>query len=547
MKTINTRLNLGNDSRKGIHASSPIRKEGFSSLRNALCVAVCVGSMACAKPPSPHSTAGLRSLLQPWNGMVTYAGVDSGRRLLYLGNSLIERRFHLDGDGSAPPTIHYYRKPSGQDYISVPCDEFKFRIGKITFDANTEALKYKSHKIGQGVSKSKRLAIELEYVEGSGEPICSVKLHYEVYPNLPLIRKWITFENLTDSAFFVEDIIIESLSLRADSKVQPGTVENRPEYSVDLQPFIVVRGTEDDGGIIAGNEAPGILKYYNFPPGDTGIEIGLRPTSAINGFEIRVPPNTVMSTPKIWTMLFEGDYATASEVLKNVVGKQLVSTNQAISHDSAITWTKIPSDGNVPAGDSIVVDYDWNGDNLSALKRLAEQVHEEGKRFGVRLLISEVDVRFLNRSAWRLSPIAGFGSLTAGNDINQNSGVIDVHPSSRTNGERAVYCVLSDYGNHLSHAVHTLLEVTEARLLVFDGAIIGRPDDVLKGCGVLGHEHFSRKESIWLIYQWLFDFADHLRQQFPNLKLGITSTAYGVEAPDMAVYNHFDLFFPNPD
>ena len=103
------------------------------------------------------------------------------------------------------------------------------------------------------------------------------------------------------------------------------------------------------------------------------------------------------------------------------------------------------------------------------------------------------------------------------------------------------------FKRYLSGAVHALLEETEAHLLVFDGAIIGMPDDVVKGCGVLGHEHFSRKESIRLIYQWMFNFSNHLRQQFPNLKLGITSAAYGVEAPDLAVYNHFDLFFPERD
>ena len=479
--------------------------------------------------------------------MVTYAGVDSGRGLLYLGNSLIERRLHLDGNGSAPQTSHYYHKPSGQDYISVPCDEFKFRIGEIAFTANTEALKYKSHEIRQGVSKSKRLTVELEFVEGSGEPIGPVKIHYEVYPNLPLIRKWITFENLTDSAFFVEDIIIESLSFRADSKVQPRVVGNRPELSVDLQPFIVVHGTESNGGVIVGNEAPGILKYYNLPPGDIGIEVGLRPTSVINGFEIRVPPNAVISTPKIWTMLFEDDYSTASEALKRVVGQRLVSSEEAVSQAPPITWTKIPSDGKMPTGDFIVVDYDWNGDNLSTLQRLAEQARKEGKKFGIRLPIAEVDVRFLNRNSWRLLPITSVGSLDTENKTIQDSGVIDVDSSSTPNEERAVYCVLSGYGNYLSRAVHALLAETEAHLLVFDGAIIGMPDDVVKGCGVLGHEHFSRKESIGLIYQWVFDFADYLRQQFPHLKLGITSTAYGVEAPDMAVYSHFDLFFPKPD
>ena len=251
-----------------------------------------------------------------------------------------------------------------------------------------------------------------------------------MYPNLPLIRKWITFENLTDSAFFVEDIIIESLSFRADSKVQPGNVGNRPELSVDLQPFIVVHGTEDNGGVIVGNEAPGILKYYNLPPGDIGIEVGLRPTSVINGFEIRVPPNAVISTPKIWTMLFEGDYSTASEALKHVVGQRLVSSEEAISQAPPITWTEIPSDGKMPTGDFIVVDYDWNGDNLSALQRLAEQARKEGKKFGIRLPIAEVDVRFLNRNSWRLSPITSVGSLATENKTIQDSGVIDVDSSS---------------------------------------------------------------------------------------------------------------------
>ena len=547
MKTGNTQLNFRDDSGKSIYGSSPMYKEGFSLLKYALFIAVFAGSMACAKPPSPHSTADLRSLLQPLNGMVTYAGVDSGRGLLYLGNSLIERRFQLDGDGSVPQTSHYFHKPSRRNHVSASYEEFKFRIGEIVFTARTDTLKYKAYKIQRSIAEQKQLVIELEYSEASEEPVCSVNIHYEVYPNLPIIRKWITFENLTDSAFFVEDIILESLSLPAYSKAQPGVVRNRPALSVDLQPFIVVHGTEDNGGVIVGNEAPGILKYCNLPPGDAVIEIGLRPTSAINGFEIRVSPNAAVSTPKIWTMLFEGDYSTASETLEDVVGQRFLFAKEAISQSPPITWTKIPPDGNIPAGDFIVVDYDWNGDNLWALQRLAEQVQKEGKKFGIRLPIAEVDVRFLNRSAWQLSPIARFGSLAAENENSQNSGVVDVKSSGTMTGERAVYCVLSGYGNFLSGAVHALLKETEADLLVFDGAIIGMPDDVVKGCGVLGHQHFSRKESIRLIYQWVFDFADYLRQQFPNLKLGITSTAYGVKTPDIAVYNHFDLFFPKPD
>ena len=56
-----------------------------------------------------------------------------------------------------------------------------------------------------------------------------------------------------------------------------------------------------------------------------------------------------------------------------------------------VAWTKIDSDGKAPPGDFIVVDYDWNGDNLAALRRLADQAHKEGRKFGIRLPIAEVD------------------------------------------------------------------------------------------------------------------------------------------------------------
>ena len=547
MKIRNIYSDLENESRTIVYGGSVVCQPCMLLPRLFLCILVCMGSIACSKPLSTHSTAELRSLLQPWNEIGTYAGFDSATKLLYLGNHIIERRFRLNADDSVPQTSHYFHKPSRRNHVSASYEEFKFRIGEIVFTARTDTLKYKAYKIQRSIAEQKQLVIELEYSEASEEPVCSVNIHYEVYPNLPIIRKWITFENLTDSAFFVEDIILESLSLPAESTAQFQAIENRPGLPVDSQPVIVVHDMGGDGGIVLGNEAPGILKYYNLLSGDAEIEVGLSPTSAINGFEIRVPPNTLVSTPKIWTMLFEGDYSTASEALKHVVGQRLVSAKEAISQAPAITWTKIPSDGKMPTGDFIVVDYDWNGDNLSALQRLAEQAQKEGKKFGIRLPIAEVDVRFLNRNSWRLSPITSFGSLATENKTIQDSGVIDVDSSSTPNGERAVYCVLSGYGNFFSGAVHALLKETEADLLVFDGAIIGLPDNALKGCGILGHEHLSRKESVGSIYQWVFDFANHLRQQYPDLQLGITSTTYGVDAPDIAVLNHFDLFFPKRD
>ena len=52
------------------------------------------------------------------------------------------------------------------------------------------------------------------------QPTFYLWVHYEIYPDLPVIRKWLTIQNLTDSAFFVEDVVIESLPLFADAERQ---------------------------------------------------------------------------------------------------------------------------------------------------------------------------------------------------------------------------------------------------------------------------------------------------------------------------------------
>ena len=102
---------------------------------------------------------------------------------------------------------------------------------------------------------------------------------------------------------------------------------------------------------------------------------------------------------------------------------------------------------------------------------------------------------------------------------------------------------MSDYGYYLTQAVKTLLEETETDLLILDRPILGSQRDLLKGCDALGHQHYTRAESIGVIYQWLFEFANHLHREYPALQLGITASAYGVEQVDAACLAHFDLFF----
>ena len=64
--------------------------------------------------------------------------------------------------------------------------------------------------------------------------------------------------------------------------------------------------TSIDGSVALGNESAGLLKYYAVYSDRGVVSIGLRPTTAINGTEIRVPPSQSVNSPKIWTMLIAG-------------------------------------------------------------------------------------------------------------------------------------------------------------------------------------------------------------------------------------------------
>jgi len=274
------------------------------------------------------------------------------------------------------------------------------------------------------------------------------------------------------------------------------------------------------------------------------MQIGLTPTASINGVEIRVPPKTLITSPKVWTMLFGGNRDVASETLRHALPPQLLGLAEEAAQILSITWTKIKPYGDIPDGDLIAVDYDWNGESLLVLRQMSRRVHDDGAKFGIRLPIAEVNLEFLNRPAWRLTAATSIGRISEDVKAKADVNALQTESLSTTAGEKVVYCVLSDYGDYLWQAVNVLLEETEADLLVFDRPVIGAVGSTLKGCGIYRHAHFSRRESIGLIYQWMFEFANHLHQQHPNLQLGITSMAYGVEKPDLAVFQHFDLFLP---
>ena len=545
---------------------NPLKRLGY-----ILSLLICIG---CAGGSSRRQAtilmAELRAHLQPLTTIGTYVGFDQKTDMLYMGNALIDRWIYLNKDSQPIQTIRYTYKPSGQNYVDLLSEEFRFRIGKLVFSGDSRLLTYDTYQISQKIGGVKQVTIQFTYTpEEESKPIFHLQVHYEIYPDLPIIHKWLTIQNLTDSAFYLEDIAVESLSFFAarvdrlqiwgcEMSGQPEEAQSPPWEGGTAETFVLVQDPGINGGVVLGNESAGILKYYGVCSDRDTMLIGLTPTTAMNGIEIRVPPKRSMNTPKVWTMLFQGPPQTAvEEVIEDVVAHGSPYSKEPSSQMPAIRWAQLGSEWNMLGkslrqGDLVVFDYDWNVEELERLKRVSQQVHESRGKAGIRLPVADIRTDVLDRPEWRLTPVPVLQPMSKRRDEEireQREGGKETQQStieSRSKiraANRVIYCVLSDYGYYLSQAVKALLEETEADLLIFDGAILSPTGGLLKGCDAFGHEHYTRAESIGVIYRWIFDFANHLRRKYPDLQLGITATAYGVKYPDAACLAHFDLFF----
>ena len=543
------------------HVSCPNQ---FYILIFLICVG-CAGSSG--KGQNTVSIADLRAQLQPLKRIGAYAGFDLKAGILYMGNDSIERWIRLNQEGHTVQTIRYAHKPSGQNYIDRPSEEFRFRIGEIVFSGDSNLLTYNDYQIAQKIGGSKRVTIQFTYNSGEeAKPTFYLWVHYEIYPDLPVIRKWLTIQNLTDSAFFVEDVVIESLPLFAGRRNSLqiwrcgisgilGEPLPTPWEGGASEAFILVGDAGINGGVVLGNESAGLLKYYKVYSDQETVSIGLMPTTAINGTEIRVPPGQSVDNPKVWTMLVEGNLQAAIEKISQNTSVYVPPySKDARLEIPEIRWvtSEIEWEMSIEAiqpGDLIALNYDWNIEDLQRVKQIGQRVHKGGGRFGIRLPIAEIHTAVLDRPEWRLAPVPVFQWKAA--PENRNTGEegeqegAEAQQSTTHEAAPVVYCVLSDYGYYLTQAIKMLLEETAADLLILDHPILESPGSLLKGCNALGHQHYTRAESVGVIYRWLFGFADHLHREYPALQLGITASAYGVEQPDAACLAHFDLFF-NP-
>ena len=132
-------------------------------------------------------------------------------------------------------------------------------------------------------------------------------------------------------------------------------------------------------------------------------------------------------------------------------------------------------------------------------------------------------------------------------------------PKAEGVGERSeqakIFCIASNYGVYAAQALADLIENLDETVgykgarpsvvldyIILDMPTIGSAEQSVYGCAAYGHGHYSRPESLWKIYESIFEIADFLHQKFPDLVICISPKTYGTKIPDFALLSHLDQF-----
>jgi alpha-galactosidase len=272
--------------------------------------------------------------------LTTHSQVDS----LTIENKTVARMLYFSKDSSWFYTKTFINKAAKQNYANPKTEEFSIRINDSLI--NGRNCRYIKHSIKDSAD-TRTLTVTLR----TPLPSVYIQVSYEIYADLPVVRKQLKLINKGTADLALTDLDVESMDFQVVDKYQNevyfnyGSNLTRIPYKGDYNDAAIMLYNLDAAqGAIFGNEAPGTLKNTDIYSNVHGrIQIGMRHINETFPFKTWVQPGETFSSPKTfiyvfsspkWQDGFEGGY-------KDFVRKYLGISLYAKSHNPLFlynTW-----------------------------------------------------------------------------------------------------------------------------------------------------------------------------------------------------------------
>ena len=452
--------------------------------------------------------------------------------------------------------------------------EFSFSLNGTPVDGGSGWKMVSSEPIHDDL-KGKGVKLILQAVNNSG---IRIELNYLLYPQLPVIRKWIRFQNTGIEEFRIENLNIEDLETRI-GYVHAVIYNNygRMKYIGPFEgnwddPVVVLHDIGNRRGIALGNESPGVLKRTAYHTARNNFEAGLTHSNQGVPFRKWLSPGEKWESPKTFICLYSGT-DNGFDVINGDVNTFIVRHMN----------TRIVSSKEKP----VFVYNTWNPFRTFVSDSLVREVAKAAAECGIQEFIIDDGWQINERAAssdlawgrnygdWNIDQKKFPGGLKPTFDYIRSLGmkpglwisigsatpdalVYKEHPGwfvkssdnkpgnlhqGSDNLNFITSCLGTDWVDYIKKKITGLVNEYGLAYAKLDFAVITSAyvnDDRISGCYATDHPyHKDQQESFIVIYERLLQLFDELHEAAPDLFIDCTfETAGKLQLMDYAIAQH---------
>ncbi len=406
-----------------------------------------------------------------------------------------------------------------------------------------------------------------------------LEVNYMLYPDLPLVRKWLKFINRGSGDLNIEGVNVEDLQT-GFSHVQTLVLHNygRMKHIGNFtgtwyDPVVVLHHQSDRIGLAVGNEAPGIMKRTAYHTANNNLEAGLTHPGQDFPFRKWLSPNETWESPKTFICLYrdtDDGFSVIDGQVNDFVRRHMVPQIVRKEEKPVFvynTWNpfrtfvsdSLVRDVGRAAADcgikEFVIDDGWQVNTNSNTSKDAWgnnygdwNVDEEKFPGGFKPTFDYLRSLGMKPGIWM-----SIGAATADAEVfqehpewfvkNENKEPGNLH--SEHDDDFFTACYGTDWVEYIKELIVSMsnrygLAYTKLDFAIAASAYVNHPD--ISGCYAADHPyHTDHHESLLVIYERVLELFDKLHEECPDLFIDCTfETAGKLQLMDYAIANHAD-------
>ncbi|MFC2087399.1 glycoside hydrolase family 36 protein [Bacteroidota bacterium] len=478
---------------------------------------------------------------------------------LTLDNGVVRRVIQFNQEKNTVSTSLLSLSEDEFNYVSKPNKEFYFECnGKAISGLDEWVLKEIIHtednKEGNGA---------IIYLESKQIPNLQLQITYLLYPELPVIRKKISFINTGREELKLEAVDVENLRFYASNiscytKTRYGRYKVRgPMLGNCHDPAVIMHHVREKKGIVLGNEAPGVIKRTStFLDGRT-FTIGLTHPDQDYAFRKWLKPGETWESP--WTFIclyldkedpYEAIEGSVQDFVRRHMGIRLTENphlpvlaynhwaplRATVDEELLKRLTDIVSECGI---EEITLDAGWYTlkdyhEDLGWGSKCGDYIADPVKfPNGLEPCFDYISEKGLRSGLWiSLAMASKYSKVYRENPdwfiLDKNGEPMCVHGSSTVN---VTACMTTEWYDYIKNTIENKVKSLHLNYVKLDLAIATSAylyDTDHSGCHAKNHPgHRDQNESYLAIYRRAWQLFDELHETYPDLFIDCTFETMG--------------------